>query len=126
MTMDFLIRPLPPSLNVMLNAHWSRRHRIKKHLYEELWAQQMQNRYPLPQPWPSPMVIDAVRHHVPQGKLDGFDNYRGSLKWPIDALVKLGLIWDDSDEWLIAGDIRQEPVKTRAEQRLIITLTGTD
>jgi len=122
--MHFLIRPLPPSLNVMLNAHWARRHATKKWIYEELWAQQMQNHNLLPQPWPAPMVIDATRYHIPQGKLDGFDNFRGSLKWPIDALVKLGLIYDDTDDWLIAGDIRQEAVKTKAEQRLIITLKG--
>ena len=116
---EFTIIPPPPSLNVMLNMHWGRRTKLKRRLVKEVWAQVAGSKHhkwvPLPR---GQMVIHATRYAI--RLLDGFDNYPGSLKWVVDALVKLQVIRDDTDEYLTAGHLTQVKVHHRKDERLVL------
>ena len=120
---EFVIIPLPPSLNKMLLMNHHARTRLKANIRKQIWAQVAGQKvsttyykdFPLQK-----VIIHAHRYAV--RRLDGFDNYRASLKWVVDALTTrhngLGIIQDDDDNVLKVGNITQVKVAHINQERL--------
>ena len=115
----FEIIPPPPSLNKMLLMNHYARTRLKANIRKQIWAQVAGQKvdYILPM---KQVTIHAHRYAV--RRLDGFDNYRASLKWVVDALTTkhngLGIIQDDDDNVLKVGNITQVQVAHINQERL--------
>lgn len=113
---EITIAPPPKSLNWMLNAHHMTRHKVKKAIRDMVWGQLIGQRYA----GNKPVIIHATRYAIKQ--LDGFDNFPGSLKWVVDALSRLGVFPDDTDEWVSTGELKQVRVRKRKEERLVMRI----
>lgn len=119
----FEIIPPPPSLNKMLLMNHHARTRLKANIRKQIWAQvasqKVANTYYKDFPMQQ-VIIHAHRYAV--RRLDGFDNYRASLKWVVDALTTkhngLGIIQDDDDNVLTVGNISQVRVAHINQERL--------
>lgn len=84
-----------PSLNQLTRMHWHRRVRMQAQMVceiqGELGALSVERRQ-------GPVNATVTRYSP--GELD-YDNLVGGCKPLIDALVAVGLAWDDSPEWLV-------------------------
>ena len=103
-----LTLPLPPN-RANAREHWRVTNRKKKQYYVEAeaalrmqcrWVMDMARGRPRVRaevPCSEPMRLEATLYGW--GKMDR-DNLVARLKWPIDCLVRYGLLIDDSEEWL--------------------------
>jgi len=112
--------PPPPGPNGpkgLIRMHWSKRYKVATRIVKEIWAQ-MQGQH---LSFKKPATISATRYAI---KMMDEDNLVASLKIPIDCMVKLGILRDDSPEHLKLGEITQERVHKRKEERMILRVEG--
>lgn len=104
-----------PSLNQLTRMHWHRRVRMQAQMVceiqGELGALSVERRQG---------KVNATITRYSPGELD-YDNLVGGCKPLVDTLVAVGLVWDDSPEWLVV-DYRQTKCK-RSEARTEVVFT---
>lgn len=83
-----------PSLNTWQRMHWARRARLQAEFVDELRAE-----LGALSVYPRQQVSLVVLTRYSTKELDT-DNLVGGAKPLIDAIVAVGLAWDDSPEWL--------------------------
>ncbi|KKN11549.1 hypothetical protein LCGC14_1025400 [marine sediment metagenome] len=107
---------LPPTLNGkkgLLRIHWSKRERIKKKF---MWLIKMQK---------TPKIsskVNLVLFNYAVHLMD-WDNLAGRLKIVGDAMVGLGLLEDDSPEFIVDFDMKQEKVHKMKDVRIEFIFT---
>lgn len=116
-TLTFTLAELPPGLNAIKKMHWAvyRQHRDRwLLLVREAIGREMRS-------YPGKV---SVEYHAYRVQLMDKDNHHGSFKLVGDALVKLGILRDDSPK-VIDEDLSkyvQEHVSHYNEQRIEITI----
>ena len=115
-----LTLPLPPN-RANAREHWRVTHRKKKKYYElahnALRTQELELPYGCRRP-----TLTATFYVW--SKMDP-DNAAARMKFPIDALVKFGLLVDDSEKHLDFTEIPKQVID-RKSQRVEITLSERD
>lgn len=109
-----------PVLQADVMQRWQRKR------YREVWRHQValarQVAGPLPQkPLTSAQVV-GIRYCC--GTQPDRQNVWYSFKPLTDGLIAAGLILDDNPSVLVAEDYYAQPVKTRAEQRIELSVVG--
>jgi hypothetical protein len=96
-----------PAMNRVMRIHWSQRHRWYRIVGQEVAVLLLASKQKPPTPWPR-VRITAVRHSP--RSLD-FDGLVASLKPAVDALVRCGVMVDDT--WQVTGqwDVSQQKCK---------------
>ena len=113
-----LILPLPPN-RANAREHWEKTHRKKKEYYEAAEVAIMtQCRSNVP---PVRWTLTATLYVW--AKMD-LDNLVARLKFPLDCLVRTGVLVDDNEKWLDLQMPKQ--VIDRKNQRVEIELTPCD
>ncbi len=107
---------LPPTLNGkkgLLRIHWSKRARIKR---DFMWLIIQQKQPKLSGQVNLVMFNYAIR-------LMDWDNFAGRLKIVGDAMVGLGLLKDDSPEFIVDFDMKQQKVHKDKDVRIEFLFT---
>jgi len=110
-----LVLPLPPN-RANAREHWRVTHRKKTEYYETAFV------YVANQDtgeWLDGRMTLTATLYV-WAKMDP-DNAVARLKWPIDVLVRYGLLKDDNEKWLDFTQIPKQVVD-RKNQRVVIRL----
>ena len=71
--------------------------------------------------WPGRATMTATLYTY--NKMD-WDGRCARMKWPQDAMVRYGLLIDDSDEYLTVNEVPKGAID-RKSPRIVITLTAT-
>jgi hypothetical protein len=102
-TLAFAIADLPKSPNAILGAHWTIRAG-----HADKWRRAVKRAIELNGAFPErPLQLAEVHMTRCSSGLMDDDNLRGSFKAVADALVKLGVLEDDSPKHML-GHYRQE------------------
>ena len=104
---------------MMLNLHYFRRTALKKKIYREIYYQLVKKGRRMPA-IEGPARVHATRYGI--RLLDGFDNFPGSLKWAVDALVKMGVLISDNAKFLKTGRMTQIKVSTKRQERVVVRI----
>lgn len=109
----FTIFQLTPSLNQLLRMHYRKRKRLKDSFLWEIKANLFEQDLEI-EPSPPKRRLSVVSYRK---KLLDQDNYIGGLKLLIDSLVDLGLVSDDSPEFLELERLeqRKDLINSRTE-----------
>ena len=121
---EISIIPPPPGPNILNNKHWSYRYKLRKRILNEVWGQ-MVGKYVK-----APILVHACRYSV---QTMDTDNLIASLKMILDSIAALiqppsgmtpGLWrrWADAPMHLSLGDITQERVGKRKEERIVLQI----
>lgn len=117
--LEFSVPTLPKSPNQLLGAHWAVRANHAKRWERLIWA------YVWPRKPAAPLKkakLTLIRHSI---RVMDADNLRSSFKPVVDALVKLGIIADDSMAVIGEPIVRHERTR-RKEQKITIIVEGLD
>lgn len=96
MRYELVIADATPSLNRTQRRHWTHGYRLKKRWMKLVWVA-VTNQLPMQRIVPLPRAKVTVTRYAPRPIQDR-DNRYGGAKSLIDALVKNGLIVDDSED----------------------------
>ena len=69
--------------------------------------------------------MELVRYSMSSILLD-FDNLVSTGKYPIDSIVRRKVILDDNPSIIVGRVYRQEKVKSKDEQRTVITIVDAE
>jgi len=113
---EFTLIPPPPGPNGpkgLIRMHWSKRKQVTRRIVKEIWAQ-------IPRPkslYKTPITVSATRYAI---RMMDEDNLVASLKIPLDVMVELGVLQGDSPKYMKLGDITQERVSKRKDEKMVI------
>ena len=113
--------PPPDGLNKMLRMHWAARGRLNRGIALDVLCQVRGNK--AGRAWignDSPVTISATRY---ASRALDCDNYAGSLKGVLDALVACRIIEDDSPAYLSIGALDQQRPGRGEVARLELTVS---
>ena len=108
---------IAPSLNKMIRMHWAKKSKMKKAV-KMMVAAKMNGRFD--------GKVQVTYERFSTGSLDPVDNLPATAKWWMDAIVNLGIIKDDDATVILDPIIKQHKVKTRKEQKTVITIQAID
>lgn len=110
---------VPPSLNQVLNMHWRRRSKLKKHWLDQYYLFPRDAQHILRN---NAFNQGKVRMNVTlfNARTYDKDNAYGACKVIVDGAVRSRLVYDDRPEFLEL-EIKQEH-STRKEKRTVIEL----
>jgi len=99
--------PLSYSLNRWLRMHWAKQHRWSKRV-EDLLGLAVRCHWRGSEPWADRATYSIVRCSEADRPADS-DNVVGGVKPIVDALVRAGLLADDSPEHLTLDTVEDRP-----------------
>lgn len=102
--------------NGLMRQHYREAAKVK----DDLLAWVKRQRYPTF--GDSRVVVVCTRHYC--GTAMDFDNCAASVKYPMDALVKAGVIADDGPKTIETMAFRQVRCGSRKEQKMTIEITS--
>ena len=109
---------MPPSLNTLMRMAWRKREAEGKEWLDQVAAHlamaRGQKRFP-------GGALVRVTRLFPPGQPCDWDNFWACAKFPIDALVKLGVVPDDDPSW-VTLEGRQEGVQHKGQRGLRLEL----
>jgi Holliday junction resolvase RusA-like endonuclease len=115
MTQEVFINKLPPSLNGkdgLIRMHWAKKSQLSKTWVWLIHAENMN-------PHLGRVQVEFTR--VSTRKMD-YDNIRASFKLVGDALVRCGIIQDDSPDFITELKVKWKKAKTLKEQGIMIKI----
>ena len=111
---------VPVSNNKLLRMHWRDRRRLNRQWLDEIWVALHQARVK------GRPELDRVRIRIeiqrPRRRRDD-DNTRGGLKPVLDAMVKLGLLADDSTEVIDSLEVMEVNCADSDPRHTVIKVT---
>ncbi len=118
------IIPPPPGPNILNAKHWSYRSRLRKRILNEVWGQ-LVGKY-----IKAPILVHATRYSI---QVMDTDNLIASLKVILDSIAALVQVpsgmthgqwkrWADAPMHLSLGNITQERVGKRKEEKLVLRI----
>jgi len=116
---EVTLKPPPPGPNGpkgLIRMHWGRKVKVAKRIVEEIWAQKQNQHIELK----IPAIVSATRYAI---RFMDEDNLVASLKIPIDSMVHLNILQGDSPKYMQLGEMKQERVKTRKEERMVLRVS---
>lgn len=118
--LGFTVDGAPPTLNVMLREHFGAR---KKRTKE--WIEAILYFVPNPGHWAKYSDIKATVEMCRGfcGRSPDWDNVAASIKCPLDALVRLGILKDDSPKYIKEVKVTQKRYPHRTEVKTSFTIT---
>ena len=108
---------VPPTMNRMLNQHWAEYQHEKKGWVDRVLAEMG--------PWSGAPIKGRVHVHYDRGFCGigaDYDNAAASVKFLLDAIVKLGVVEDDNPEYISGLTISQTRYAKRKDVRAILIL----
>ena len=117
MTTTLIIPEKVPSnngKNGLLRTHWAKRRKLVE-TWAWLFRAQTTNRHA------GQVEIQIIHYHIGRAIQD-YDNLVSTLKLPLDALVKAGIIADDKMSVIGVPTIEQVRVKDKKEVKTVITI----
>ena len=111
-----VIPDIPPSLNVWSWMHWSKASQIKKQWEKDIYYTSHQQRYDNRESLPYEKAKVRITFYFKTHANRDFDNM--NLKFPLDGLVKAGVIADDSTK--VIGQVEIVPAYDKNNPRVEI------
>jgi len=105
---------VPPSLNVWKNWHWSKQHKYKKELYQDVKNLAMA----LKLPRYNRATVQIIYYHKTKRRRDPADNY--APKFLMDALVNGGILMDDNGDLVNVEPVVMKIDKEKARTEIFI------
>lgn len=102
----------------LLRLHWAKRKKLAERLD---WIVRSQTSYC----HAGAVHMELVRYSMSSILLD-FDNLVSTGKYPIDSIVRRKVILDDNPSIIVGRVYRQEKVKSKDEQRTVITIVDAE
>lgn len=122
MTFTVTINELLPGLNGSaghIRGHFAEAKKIKDRMFWLVKEQQKGVTFVKAQ-----VAIVCTRYYAVH-PMD-LDNAASSFKHLLDAIVKAGIIWDDSPTYIVEGVFRQVKVEKKIEQKMTVEITSID
>lgn len=116
--MTITIDRLAPGMNTMNKWHWS-----KRKTERDAWAILLREAVGSTVPKFDRCSITVTRYYA-RNPMD-WDNLTSTMKLPMDAMKHVGIIPDDSPEYVTDLTVKQEKVATMRERRTEIKLEAT-
>ena len=112
----------PPSLNIWHHLHWAQRLRFQREWTEAIWALCNEPRVP-----PMDKVHLSATIYFKENRRRDHDNFESTLKkMAQDALVKIGIISDDTSAYVEWGAINLSVDKHNPRTELVmVSVAGT-
>ncbi len=114
------IKPAPPAMNTLKGHHWSKYAAVRKTMIKEAgWQLKSQMKY-----WPKPPVRVKVlrcaqKEMDPGGVIE-------SLKPVVDCMVDVGLVPEDTAEFVRYGDPAHKTISPGQITELIVTIVNDE
>ncbi len=114
------IKPAPPAMNTLKGHHWSKYAAVRKRMIKEVgWQLQSQvNKWPRP-----PVRVNVLR--CAQKEMDP-GGVIESLKPVVDCMVDVGLVPEDTAEFVRYGDPHHKTIGVGELTQLIVTIVNDE